>query len=378
MRQSLYTPAQAIAGRVRAHFERHVAQAKGVEDLAAVPDVEAIEAMIDAAFWASLRRQEGYVPTITLAFAAPAPARRPLRFEAPLPLTTEALTRLAPAVERPGIHLGVSRDGGELAVWGMTHTLPAFCFVVEVAAPGLLVIKHRRREESAKFVNVAVLEGDEVKMLDETAARLPDCPSLVPSLFGFESQGPAAEGSVNVLSALAVSMRSHGHGGTLLVVPQGTDTWRESIVPPILYTATPSYDDLARLMDAGEAARGHERWQDSFRRAIDAIAGLTAVDGAAVMSDSYEVLAFGVKIGRREGAGRVEHVIVTEPVEGRPAATMNPAQLGGTRHSSAAQFVHDQRDALALVASQDGRFTIFAWSPCEGLVHGHRVEALLL
>ena len=57
---------------------------------------------------------------------------------------------------------------------------------------------------------------------------------------------------------------------------------------------------------------------------------------------------------------------------------MNPEQLGGTRHLSAAQFVHDQHDAIALVASQDGRFTIFEWSPCESTVHAHRIEALLL
>jgi DNA integrity scanning protein DisA with diadenylate cyclase activity len=58
--------------------------------------------------------------------------------------------------------------------------------------------------------------------------------------------------------------------------------------------------------------------------------------------------------------------------------TLHPSELGGTRHLSAAQFVHDQRDAVALVASQDGHFTIFAWSPCEAIVHGHRVESLLL
>jgi hypothetical protein len=45
---------------------------------------------------------------------------------------------------------------------------------------------------------------------------------------------------------------------------------------------------------------------------------------------------------------------------------------------SAAQFVHDQRDAIAMVASQDGRFTIFKWSPAEDMVHAHRVEALLI
>ena len=69
---------------------------------------------------------------------------------------------------------------------------------------------------------------------------------------------------------------------------------------------------------------------------------------------------------------------MTEPIEGSAPRPCIPPQLGGTRHLSAAQFVHDQRDAVALVASQDGRFTVFAWSPCENMVHAHRVEALLL
>ena len=86
--------------------------------------------------------------------------------------------------------------------------------------------------------------------------------------------------------------------------------------------------------------------------------------------------------GRRSraatGGPQVEQVTVTEPIEGGVAVVVDPAQLGGTRHLSAAQFVQDQRDAIALVASQDGRFTVFAWSPCEAMVHAHRVETLLL
>ena len=69
---------------------------------------------------------------------------------------------------------------------------------------------------------------------------------------------------------------------------------------------------------------------------------------------------------------------MTEPIEGGAPQTVTPTELGGTRHLSAAQFVHDQRDAIALVASQDRQFTVFAWSPCEERVHAHRVEALLL
>jgi len=102
------------------------------------------------------------------------------------------------------------------------------------------------------------------------------------------------------------------------------------------------------------------------------------VDGATVINDRYELLAFGVKIGRPEGRPQVERLILTEPIEGCEPSVVAPVQLGGTRHISAAQFAQDQTDAVALVASQDGRFTILAWSAREGLVHAHRVEALLL
>jgi hypothetical protein len=105
---------------------------------------------------------------------------------------------------------------------------------------------------------------------------------------------------------------------------------------------------------------------------------LTAVDGATVMSDSYGVLAFGAKIRRAAGRPPVEQMMMTEPIVGNQPVVVPPVQHGGTRHLSAAQFIHDQRDTLALVASQDGRFTVFAWSPCEQMVHAHLVDVLLM
>jgi DNA integrity scanning protein DisA with diadenylate cyclase activity len=69
---------------------------------------------------------------------------------------------------------------------------------------------------------------------------------------------------------------------------------------------------------------------------------------------------------------------LTEPVKNDTPVLVHPEQLGGTRHLSAAQFIQDQRDAVALVASQDGRFTVFEWSPCEEMVHAHRLDVLLL
>ena len=374
-----YPAARAVAPRLHEHFERHLAAIarQGTEPLASLPHPAFIEVLVDAAFWASLRREEGYLPRISLAFVAPDQVPHPLIFDRPLSLSPAALARVAPAVERSGIHLGVWPDGDHLQVWGTTRSVPTFCFVLEVAAPGLLVIKHHRGEESGKFVNVAVLEGDQIKIVDENASTLPDCPELLTSLLGFDSPASWAQ-SVNVLVQLAVSMRAHGRGGALLVVPSGTDAWRESIVQPILYAASPPYSVLVDLMSETEDQRRHHRWLEAWGRAVDAIAGLTAVDGATILTNQYELLGFGAKIARRKGATQVEQVTVTEPIEGGMATTLHPTQLGGTRHLSAAQFVQDQQGAVALVASQDGRFTVFAWSPCEGMVHAHRVETLLL
>src|SRR5690606_38852788 len=110
----------------------------------------------------------------------------------------------------------------------------------------------------------------------------------------------------------------------------------------------------------------------------DGIAGFTAVDGATVIDTGYNLLAFGAKVVRRPGAELVASVIVSEPIEGGQPMMAEPAQLGGTRHLAAAQFVHDQQDAIALVASQDGRFTAFGWSAEENEVRAHRIDALLL
>ena len=74
-----YPAAKAVAPRVEAHFARHLAEARqqGQQPLASLPDVGVIEAIIDAAFWASLRREEGYVPKISLAFLSPGEAVHP-------------------------------------------------------------------------------------------------------------------------------------------------------------------------------------------------------------------------------------------------------------------------------------------------------------
>jgi len=376
-----YQAANTVAPIVEEHFARHLEEARkfGDDDLAPQPDAQSIAAMINAIFWASFRPEEGRFPKISLAYLPPEQARQPMVFEHPLPLTAGVLAKLAPAVERPAIHLGVWNYGDELKVWGTVRTIPSFCFVLEDIEPGLLVVKHRRLDGFGKYANVAVLKGEQVKVIDEKGTSLPDCPALLKALLAFTAaatNGP--HHSLNVLVQLAASMRAHGHGGILLVVPAANDSWRQSIAQPILYSVIPAFTALSELLRQKVEDEDRRQWEAALRRSVDTIGGMTAVDGATVINERYEVLAFGAKIRRRGNSEPVDKWVITEPVVGNLPVVVQPTEHGGTRHLSAAQFVYDQRDSLALVASQDGKFTVFAWSPCEEMVHAHRVESLLM
>jgi hypothetical protein len=374
-----YLPARMVAPTIEAHFKKHLAavQHRHDKNLATPPLSEIIEAVIDIAFWASLRREEGRSPTVSLALLTPDQSDKPLIFGEKLRLTPQNLIKLAPAVEQPGIHLGVWPQGDDLFIWGTTHSVPAICFVLEVVEPGLLVIKHRRVDGFGKFVNIAVLQGDQIKVLDEVTMGVADCPSLLASLANMPLPSYMGE-SFNVLVQLAASMRLHKRGGLVLIVPEGTTKWQESIVQPVKYPVKPPYNAIAELLTISLEERKKLEWQESLLEAIDLIGGFTAVDGATIITNKYDLLAFGAKAARSEKSSPVGQIIITEPIAEGKATRIHPAQNGGSRHLAAAQFINDQHDAVALVASQDGQFTVFAWSELLNMVHAHRIDVLLL
>jgi hypothetical protein len=185
------------------------------------PSREVLEEIVSVCFWASLLQEEGRDPRITVAYMPPPEARDSLAFAAPLAFEPHVLAHLAPSVERPGIHLGVWHDGGALRVWGLTRMLPIWCVVVEVAAPGLLIVKGSRPDQVVKMPNIAVLEGATIKAIIPQSTVISDAPvAMQPLLAFYASAGRKA--SDDVLVRMALSMREHRRGGTLLVVPDGS------------------------------------------------------------------------------------------------------------------------------------------------------------
>ncbi|MFA6275857.1 MAG: putative sensor domain DACNV-containing protein [Pedobacter sp.] len=377
--RATYQAAKLVASKIEVHFAKHLAEAnaKGEQDLAPQPPARVIEAILDAAFWSSLRKEEGHSPKISIAFLPPEQAGKPLLFNQKLPLNPNVLTKLAPGVERGGIHIGVWHDGYNLHIWGTTLNIPNYCFVVDVSEPALLVIKHRRIYGFGKYTNVAVLKGDQIKIVEDKSASSPDCPSILLSLLDLTAHSYWND-SANILIQLAVSMRAHGRGGALLVVPQDTKDWERSVIHPISYALSPSFKGLADLVHKDRPDASEIFWQSALKREVDHLAGLTAIDGVTIITDQYQLLAFGAKTGRANSSGHIQELSFSEPISGGEAVVVHPAKIGGTRHLSAAQFVFDQRNAQALVASQDGHFTVYSWSPTLNMVQAHRIDTLLL
>lgn len=377
-----YTPTYKAANTVAAKIEQHFidlhqnAASQGEVDLASQPDRKTIEALIDVAFWSSLRKEEGHSPRISVAFLPPSQTSKPLKFAKPLPLNANTLTKIAPGIERSGIHLGVWEEHGELYIWGTTLNIPNFCFVVDVSEPGLIVIKHRRIYGIGKYTNVAVLKGEQIRIVDSTSCTNRDCPPILKALLDLTVLASWND-PINILIQFSVSMRGHGRGGALLIVPKENTKWKDSIIQPIQYLIEPPFCGLSNL--AKQSGNQTEIFsQGALRREVEHLAGLTAVDGATIINDQFDLIAFGAKIGRAKGKPTVEQIAFSEPIVGGEDKLLYPGQLGGTRHFSVAQFVNDQPDAIGLVASQDGHFTIFSWSKQQKMVMAHRIETLLL
>ena len=172
--------------------------------------------------------------------------------------------------------------------------------------------------------------GEDRRRARVEPAGLPGAADLAPRLRRAGVVGGLAS---NVLVQLAVSMRAHGRGGLLLVVPAGerpAGASRSSSrsptgsTPPFTRAGRP---DAAAAAPTARPASGRTR----VDRAVDAIAGLTAVDGATIMTDRLRTA--GVRREDRAPARRPPVERVT-----RDRADRGQRRRGrGTRRSWAAR-----------------------------------------
>jgi len=339
-----------------------------------VPAPEHLAQLLEAVFWSSYEKEEGKTLTVSVIYREPEHTTNNFCFDQPLSLNPRSLIKLAPAVENPRAHISVWADGdGTLRIWGFRSGPDDFIIAdlwIQCLGPGSVLVTYGGR-------SLAALSGSQAVFIDAGILMKAILPRLSPSP---KQDNPysATMMRYNSLLFLARAMRAHGHGGTILVVPEDSD-WHRSIVHPIPYKGGASFLDsdfenlqspVAKITSRKSFVefikkaftRGQDRLANAreiIRGQCNRIARLTAVDGALVISPDRYTYCFGAKIQPVDPNFSTMTLQEITPVEGGTRSLIGISDLGGTRHQSAAQFAWDQPQAIAISASQDGEVTFF-------------------
>lgn len=344
---------------------------------------EQLSLLIDSAFWASLRFNEGRVTSFSVSVVAPENSQGAVQFATPVPYNESQIAKLAPAIPNGGcLHVAASDDG--LHIWGLGHSRPgtlADTVTIEIWEPGTV------RVGVGPFKPFAVLDGRANSIIAGTPTALPHylqriLSKALPANDFLEVQAVWQE--CLALRDLAQMIFADGHGGIVLVVPDQTGTWSTSL-DPFAYRFASA--DL-RIRDAIRLGLNEQQRQSAviqqvsvteldnnlkssiiaavgprqgdIARNIRAVASLAGVDGAIVITRDLELLGFGAKITVSDNAALKVCLFRPEPGS-QKIVPSQLEELGGTRHQSAARFVAANRDTAAIVISQDRHISIMHW-----------------
>ena len=375
---------------------------------------ERLRELLAVAYHATFLREEERPVTFRLLAAEPAciPAR--VREEGPLqvlpfgtqrPLTVQELRRLAPAAKLMRSLVGVGRQNGSLAIWGIVHSGTGWL------SP---VFGGRRRGDGLPPLPTVLASGPGrllVGLGDAVVATLRDgritepvqdvfSSAWLPALFQ-DARGDVMRVHGERMAALGVPVRPVGsdvvrmvgqhfvrrlvstiraarHGGTLLLVPPacaagiahddsyvrlkyrfddgaGRRRFRRILLAILERLATTSpgppgepvgWEDFATSQDPVI-----QELEEALFELAHFVATLADVDGAVVLTKTFELVGFGGEI--RGELPLVANVARALDAEGHHV-DLEPTDAVGTRHRSVYRIASVFPDALCIVVSQDG------------------------
>lgn len=354
---------------------------------------EVLIKVLNVLFWASLGEEERRFTPLSVALCPARLCHQAFVFDIPAEFEPAKLSKVAPAVS--SFELGIEQTPkGALQVWGFMGQSHLFSYIFRVIRPGAIAVKHHQQV-------LAVMSGHEDRFIGGDSLNIA---TLVANTFDKKLTFPERMRKAAVLLEIVKAMHNHHRGGTLLLVPSEHRDWERSVQQPAEYGLSQSAQNIAaqleELLQAQEDKRGVEHalmmrqkvetplYQiplslmragelgRSFDQLVRGVGDFTAVDGAKIVSEDFEVIGFGAKITADATPDKIATCI---PCEGSKIEHCQLHELGGTRHQSAARFVCANHDALAFVSSQDGPLTMFGWALKENeVVAVRRLDWLLL
>jgi hypothetical protein len=362
---SEYITALIAAGEFRRTMVRDGHLAANAAD-ALLENREQLAALVNTLFWTSLGVEEGRPVRGAVCICSPDQAHRPMVFEQSEPITLKSLTGLLTA--SPNAPLGVHLDGISPRVWGFVDSRPFQAITLRIGGPGTIVAICDQN-------TVALLHEGSVHVTDSIGAL--SLGQLLVKALGIEAAFPEKLKRASAFEKAITAMHARQHGGAIVIGPTSNGEWQRAIDFRFRFTSSSSgmlSQSLGELETVGAdgdntvAELTHERLLASraqrdahialFYKKLQQIGKLTGVDGALVLRDDLTVLGFGAKLNCAPAEFSVSRVdaITRLAKHDRPLA-----EVGGTRHQSAARFVNQHRDCNVVVSSQDGRLTLVSW-----------------
>jgi hypothetical protein len=398
------------------------------------PPLDKLVVVLSTCFQASLLREEERPISFRLILGplesfppdgGPPDGLQVLPFTTPREFTTSEIRRLSPAVEFHRAMIGATCTSQELMIWGVIHTGPRWVreihggrdanldlpsmLIVHVNGPGDLavycgaqivarlnegVIEHgnvdifRSRWLPAHFADVR----EEVMQLhlaarETSLANNPEKPwaMIDPDFMRMLAQ--------HVLRRTVSIIRSQRHGGTMLFLPPEPEN-DGSLAVKYPFVRSPGRGRFRSLMvdimntlaeiHAGfaDGLVGWRTYSQSSHPAITDLdeavfevghlfAGLSAVDGALVLTQRLEVHGFGAEISSQ--LPPVERIYRSLDLEGTRVVP-ELADRYGTRHRSVFRLCQRYPAVIAIVISQDGQIRFVRHMKEHGVVYfDHRM-----
>ncbi len=383
-----------------------------------LPAAADLAAILSVCYHATLLREEGRPVTFRLALseprvfddaAGPPSGFHRLVFARPLPLDQHELRRLSPAAAFSRSLIGTT--SAAQGIWGLIHSGPQWLQsarggraveqtvpqvpIVAATGPGRLlvsvgpVVLAELRDGrlsggemdvfQARWMQQRLAAGDQALGLASVTAR--------EETVGTQAEVDAAFAPVlagHVLKRVLATVRAAQHGGTLILIPRARvseflSDRRYVQVKYAFYDEEPRKrvrtlmmaisKELTRAEGANATTVGWQAYETSRARHLvemdealfevaHLVADLTRVDGAVLLTDSLEVLGFGVEIAGE--LPEVSKVMRAHDLDGASRTWMRTDRVG-TRHRSAYRLCQAVRDALTLVVSQDGGLRFIRW-----------------
>jgi hypothetical protein len=329
-----------------------------------------------------------------------------LKFERTRSLTADELRRLAPSAPFETALIGVQPERGELRIWGIAHSGPAWLAptwggrnvvpnwsydpIIHVTGPGQMAVRC-----AGKLVG-ALERG---QLVDATMDVFDS--EWLPALFASEREEAQAEHALRQAQAQSPTfveqslvgrigqqmlrrgiqlVRGARHGGMFLVVDVPRDApppaipglrlkYRFEQEEPAHRFRTLLFQILERLANA--TTKSTVSWADfamdgspeleKLEAAVfewsRVVSNLTAIDGAVVIDKRFGLVGFGAEVSPElPSPTRVFRALDAEAHSREPDDIENV----GTRHRAAYRFIQEHPQGLAIVISSDGGVSFVA------------------